>query len=132
MRAAQLGDNNVVINMIEVDRLDILPNLIDGTGGNIGDTWDGVQFIKPAPLPEPVPDTVTMRQARLQLLALGKLAEVDTAIDSLPEPQKTASLIEWEYALDVSRTWPTLLALAPLLGLDDATLDTLFVEAAKL
>ena len=79
-----------------------------------------------------VPQSVTMRQARLALLQIGKLADVDTAIDSLPEPQKTASRIEWEYALDVSRTWPTLLALAPLLGLDDATLDTLFVEAAKL
>ena len=80
----------------------------------------------------PIPTTVSMRQARLALLKIGKLAEVDTVIDSLPEPQKSAARIEWEYALDVAREWPTLLALAPLLGLDDAALDALFVEAAKL
>lgn len=131
MRAAQL-DNNKVINIIEVESLDVLPNLIDAGNGNIGDTWDGTQFVTaPAP-PEPVPTTVSMRQARLALLQIGKLSEVDTVIDSLPEPQKSAARIEWEYALDVARTWPTLLALAPLLGLDDAALDALFVEAAKL
>lgn len=38
--------------------------------------------------------------------------------------------IEWEYAQDVSRDWPTLLALQGAVGLSDAQLDALFVAAA--
>lgn len=48
MKAAQLT-NNIVTNVIVVDSLDVIPGLIDGTNANIGDTWDGTQFIKPAP-----------------------------------------------------------------------------------
>lgn len=130
---AHIIENNKITNTIEVETLDFLPNLIDASiGGSIG--WghvDGV-LTPPEPTPEPVPTTVSMRQARLALLQIGKLSEVGTVIDSLPEPQKSAARIEWEYALDVARTWPTLLALAPLLGMDDGALDALFVEAAKL
>lgn len=51
MKAAILN-NGVVENVIEVDSLDFLPGLIDGTGAAIGDTWDGTQFVKPpAPMP---------------------------------------------------------------------------------
>ena len=41
-----------------------------------------------------VPQTVTMRQARLALLGAGLLAGVDAAIASLPEPDKSAAIIE--------------------------------------
>lgn len=48
MKAAQLTDN-VVTNVIVVDSLDFISGLIDGTGAAIGDTWNGTQFVKPAP-----------------------------------------------------------------------------------
>lgn len=48
MKAAIL-ENNTVTNVIVVDSLDVIPGLIDGTVAGIGDTWDGTQFIKPAP-----------------------------------------------------------------------------------
>lgn len=75
---------------------------------------------------------VTMRQARLALLAAGKLGQIDAAIDSLPSPQKEAARIEWEYSQEVQREKPLVLALAPALGLDDAQLDALFLAASKL
>jgi len=82
------------------------------------------------PAPPAIPSVVTMRQARLALLATGKLADVDTVIAAMPEPDQSAAKIEWEYATEVKRDWPTLLTLAPLLGLSDADVDQLFIDAS--
>ena len=80
----------------------------------------------------PVPHEVTMRQARLALLAAGKLAGVEAAIASMPEPQKTAASIEWEYGNALQRNNPFAAQLGAALGLDDAGVDALFIAAAKL
>jgi chromosome segregation ATPase len=79
-----------------------------------------------------VPQTVTMRQARLALLGAGKLALVDAAIDSMPEPQKSAARIEWEYSNEVQRHNSFVSALGPALGMTSAQIDQLFIAAAKL
>lgn len=86
----------------------------------------------PEPTPEPVPQSVTMRQARLALLGAGKLADVDTAIAGLPEPERTAAQIEWEYSQEVHRDRPFVAMLAPALGLSEEALDDLFRVAATL
>ena len=80
----------------------------------------------------PVPLRVTMRQARLALHGAGKLAAVDAAIDAMPEPQKSAARIEWEYAAEVRRDNDFVAGLAPALGMTDAQVDALFVAAAAL
>jgi hypothetical protein len=97
---------------------------------------DGVELAPPAPpaLPAPalIPQTVTMRQARLALLAAGKYAGVDAAIDSLATPQREAARIEWDYARDVERNSPIVSLMGVALELDDDALDALFVAAAAL
>ena len=104
----------------------------------VGMTWTGSALTGDAlPMPEPstappVPQSVTMRQARLALLAASKLAAVDLAIASLPSPQKEAAQIEWEYAATVERTSPLIEQLAPALGLTEAEMDALFASAAEL
>ena len=79
-----------------------------------------------------VPESVTQRQARLMLHRQGVLAGVDAVIDAMPEPQKTEARIEWEYASAILRSSPLVAAMGAALGLDEAGLDLLFVEAAKL
>ncbi len=79
-----------------------------------------------------VPVAVTMRQARLALLQAGMLATVNGAIAAMPGAAGDAARIEWEFSSEVQRHKPLVLALAPLLGLDDAQLDALFVQAASL
>lgn len=86
----------------------------------------------PAPEPVPVPAKVTMRQARLALLAAGKLAAVSAAINALPSPQKEAAQIEWEYSQEVQRHTGFVSLLAPVLGMNAEALDQLFVTAAGL
>ena len=94
-----------------------------------GDHWE-IEDAKPPVAP--VPEVVTMRQARLALLGAGLLAQVEAAIASMPEPYKTAASIEWEYSNALQRSNPLVAQLGAALGLDDAEIDALFVEAAKL
>ena len=84
------------------------------------------------PPPPGVPQAVTMRQARLALLAAGKLSQVATAIAAMPSPAKEQAAIEWEYSTEVQRNRPFVLQLGAALGLDDAALDALFTAAAQL
>jgi hypothetical protein len=83
-------------------------------------------------IPVVVPESVTMRQARLALLGAGKLALVDAAIDGMPEPQKSAARIEWEYSNEVQRHNSFVSALGPALGMTSAQIDQLFIAASKL
>lgn len=78
------------------------------------------------------PAVVTMRQARLALLSTGRLADVETAIAGMPEPDKTAATIEWEYSQTVERDRPFVTALAGLLSLTETDLDDLFTLASTL
>lgn len=88
-----------------------------------------VSYERVAHYPPPV---VSMRQARLALLGAGLLAQVDAAIASMPGVEGEAARIEWEYATEVRRDSALVSAIGRLLGLDDAALDELFAQAAKL
>ena len=72
--------------------------------------------------------TVTPRQAKLALLQAGLLDDIEAAIAQADR----AVQIEWEYATEFKRTWPTLLAMQTALGLTDQQLDNLFTLAATL
>lgn len=98
----------------------------------IGWSYDGGAWSAPAPEPVPVPSVASMRQARLALLQIGKLADVATAINALPSPAKEAAQIEWEYATEVRRDSALMQQLAAAIGLTKADLDALFTQAVAL
>ena len=83
----------------------------------------------PTPEPEPiqVPQTITPRQFRLQLLALNLLDEVEAMATT-----DKATQIWFEYSLDFQRNNEMLIASATALGLGDEDMDTFFIEANKL
>lgn len=85
-------------------------------------------LVDPPPAQPFVPQRVTMRQARLALLAAGHLDAVEAAIAQLPREAQ----IEWEFASDVERQSPLVEAMREVLNLDDAQIDDLFVEAGNL
>lgn len=100
-----------------------------------GWTYDGEVFSAPVISDEErraAIHPVTMRQARLALLAAGHLAAVEVALDALPSPQKESAWIEWEYAQEVRRDAPLIEALGSALGLNDSEIDELFLTAATL
>ena len=84
------------------------------------------------PVVDPVPEVVTMRQARLALLGAGMLTQVNTAVANMPGAAGDAARIEWEFSSTVERNRPLVLSLIAALGLTDAQLDDLFRQAAAL
>lgn len=88
-----------------------------------------IESIEPLP---PVPQKVTMRQARLALFSLGLLDSVDAALDLLPEPDKKKALIEWNFSNEALRNNALINGLAAGLNLTSEQIDSLFIEAAKL
>lgn len=76
--------------------------------------------------------SVTMRQARMALLQQNKLADVATAIAAMPDGQREAAEIEWEYGSTVLRLSPLVVSLGPALGLSEDDLDNLFTIAETL
>lgn len=88
--------------------------------------------IKEAERKASVPNTIHVKQARLQLLTMGILAQVQVELEKLPEPNKSVALIEWEYADYFHRDHPLIAALAGIFGLTDIQVDQMFIEAAKL
>lgn len=124
---------------IPADALEITPSqyqslMVGQSGGQIiAPGAGGIPELKtPAQGPVLAPAIVTMRQARLALLGSGLLASVEDAINALPEPQKSAARIEWDYSSEVHRNKPFVATLAAALGLTDAQLDGLFIQAAQL
>ena len=100
----------------------------------LGGVMVEIKDYNPPPVVEviPVPDEITMRQARLVLLGAGMLGAVESAIAALPEPVKSAAKIEWEYSQVVKRKNGFVEKLAPVIGWSEKQIDDLFIAGAKL
>ena len=75
----------------------------------------------------PVPQQVTMRQARLALLSAGLLDDVEMVIAAAGR----AAQLEWEYAAVVERSNLAVAIAQQQQGMTDEQIDDLFREAAK-
>ncbi len=109
-----------VFTLIEIEPDEVVPQL----------GWalvDGV-FAAPA-VPTP---PITRRQLRLTLVRNGiALSTVESAIEAMPEGlEKAEAQIEWADASEFERSHPTLLLIASALGLSEAQVDTMWLEAA--
>jgi len=78
------------------------------------------------------PESITMRQAKLQLSRAGKLSAANTAIAAMTGQPGEEARIEWEYATTLRRDHPLVAGLGRTLGLDGATIDNLFRAASQI
>jgi hypothetical protein len=123
MRAA-IVENGVVVNIAEADAdFAAAQGWIVSEFAAIGDLWDGVDFAKPAAPPEPVPTSVTRRQAREALLNVGLLDDAT---------ERRRAEIYWQDSATFERSNAMLAQIAGAIGLSDADIDELFVAAAGL
>lgn len=90
--------------------------------------WELAEGIKT----HPVPQEVSMRQARLALLGAGLLSTVQQSLDALPGDEGEAARIEWEYAGSVTRSSELITSIGSQLGLTEAEIDNLFRTAAAI
>lgn len=101
-----------------------------------GWAWDGAAFAPPVPPapPAPIVPDITARQLRLWIIAQGRaLAEVDAAIDALPEGVREVASVEWKFSTTYERNHPLIEQLAPLFGLvTPEAIDAAFHAAAQL
>lgn len=75
-----------------------------------------------------IPQSISRFQARAALLAAGLLSDVEAAVAAADPFAQLA----WAEAQEWRRDSPTLLALAHGIGLTDAEIDDLFVQAAAI
>ena len=80
------------------------------------------------PAPNPVPEVVSMFQCRAVLMIHGLFDTVDAAMKAAGGINEQA----WEYATEVRRDSPLVLAMAQQLNLTDEQVDQLFIEAAQI
>lgn len=76
-----------------------------------------------------VSDEVQLWRIRTILKVLGMEQVIEIALNSLEEPQKTGALYIWNYGTTVERASQTVQLLQSVLGLTDAQVDDIFIQA---
>lgn len=74
-----------------------------------------------------IPRTITLRQARLYLLSINLLDDLENIIS-----QNRAYQIEWEYANQIERESSLVIILGQALELNGERIDEMFIAASKL
>jgi len=109
-----------------VDRCELYERAMAGEFGELG------ELPEPEPEPTRIPQAVTRRQAKQQLLIDGILDQVQPAIDAIADDiQRAMVQIYWDDATEFERANGELIALATSLGLDDEAVDALFIAASQ-
>lgn len=95
-------------------------------GGQVGQQWNGIAFVSGN---IPVPQSVSVFQAKLALSNAGIYSSVDSYISSNgTESEKIA----WQYQQTYNRQDQMLIAVMTAIGQTSAQIDALFVAAATL
>ena len=104
----------------------------DENVARIGEHYVDGKFVAPYVAPS-VPQSITMRQCRLQLISMGLDDEVESAIEAITDAtQKKIVRTEWEYAATVDRHNGWIETLGTSLGMTSEQLDQMFIEASVL
>ena len=124
--------------------IDIPSNLTDGDSVYLTDeeaeTYSDLTLVSQEEIEELgdvvkilIPESITKRQAKQQLLLDGKLNQVQEVIDSIAdETKRMMAQLYWDDSTEFERIHPTLVGLGTALGLTEAELDMMFINASKL
>jgi hypothetical protein len=101
---------------------------------SVNPEWADIEPVAYTEEPEPVapvvPDQVTLWQLRAVLAIMGLEDTVTSVIQAMPDgPEKKAAWRAWEYANNIRRSSPTVIALKAILQLTDAQVDQIFIQA---
>lgn len=83
----------------------------------------------PPDTPPRIPREIGDWRAKAILASMGRLADVEMVIASLPEPQRTVVQLAWAGDAKLARRGATVTALGAALGMSEAEIDGLFRAA---
>jgi hypothetical protein len=116
----------------------VAAEVIDGLGDRVIVPINGVIYVRIAE-GDKIYDqasrvvSVTPRQFRLALLGIGiNPDQVLGLLTALPEPTKSAALIEWEYAIGFRRDHALMAQMGAAMGKTESDIDAIFALAATL
>jgi hypothetical protein len=143
-------DTGLVLNIIDAAQGFVMEGAtlaLDAGTAVIGGTWDGAAFLPPAPIPEPVPESISFRQLVLGLLGSGFITaeqalaaaetrarppQLEAIIGTLPEDAALAARITWATMSEARRSDPLFAALIAAGHATAEQVDELFRQAARL
>ena len=79
--------------------------------------------------PPTVPYEVQLWRIRTVLKLMQLETQIESAIDAMPEPSKTAATYIWKFGTTVERASQTVMLLQSALQLTDEQVDDLFIQA---
>lgn len=130
---AHVIEREKIVNTIEIERLDLVPELrlIDASlGGKIGDrVVDGVVIPSANPIP---PARVPMLNAHLVLIDAGWMPALRAHLDAMPGIEGEKARAYFAQALTLSRDHPLVQSIPAALGKTEAEVDALFIAAGEL
>ncbi len=106
------------LHVLGSDPASVLQALLDGT--------------PPPPMPPRIPRELPNWRIKAVLAGMGLLTGAEAALESLPDPQKTVARLAWNGDAHLSRTSPAVRFIAAEIGLSEAVLDQVFLDAEEL
>ena len=100
------------------------PNAFEVSEDELPEYIQYVMYSKPA-----APFEVQLWRIRTVLKLMQLETQIESAIDAMPEPSKTAATYIWKFGTTVERASQTVLLLQSVLQLTDEQVDDLFIQA---
>lgn len=86
----------------------------------------------PDPGPPPVPTRASAGRFMQALVQLGHYTDLKNFVDAYPAPKGDELRVLWVHAIEYNRNDPDLIAVAHAVGMTDADIDAVFVQAGAL
>jgi hypothetical protein len=133
------NENFQYIGTTETEPSNSLWTDVGWTESFIKTTWDGMQWVEGATPQEledfkksQVPQEVQLWRIRTILKLTQLETQIEDALNTLPEPSKTAANYIWNYGTTVERNSQTVLLIQTTLQLTDEQVDDLFTQAQQI
>ena len=117
------NEDNIVIqpddnNQLWLEYVDFLTNdgMVENVNYEITSIYSG-------------PLEIALWRLRVILRIMNLETDIDTALELLQEPNRTAAKYIWEYGTVIERYSPTVLFIQSQLGLTDLQVDSIFIQA---
>lgn len=102
---AHIVENGIIVNTVEVDSLDALPNLIDAAVGGIGWRYVSGELLEPLPVPITRDELKKTRQAAVAAIKVTVTGGKEFDGDEVSQTRMARAIIGLQAAGQTAITW---------------------------